>query len=668
MTEYRAMPSILELRSARFIPGFVHGRHQPSLLVGVKLAASFAMPPPPHQSDALGLLWQSVTGTERVFNFSTSDADCWQYWIQTIFACALALLRAAELPLFDEPRWLRLLSLEEAHADWSYVLLPVMPGRPEATWQVCLSTVQLFDNWAQTNNFDSLRFDLIQSLVSLRKFAPQGGNTPRFLRAAQERGIPVTALGQDIFQFGHGNRSQWLDSTFTLRTANISARLARDKQATAARLRQAGLPVADHQPVTDGDEAVRVANRLGYPVVIKPADQDGGIGVAAGLVNDSEVKAAFEQARKFSERILVEKHVLGRDYRLTVLDGELLWAIERTPAGVTGDGIKSIDQLVDQENADPQRGEGPHAVLKRILLDDEAREMLHKQYSSTKEIPPKGHFVQLRRIANITTGGRPIAVYNLVHPDNVQIAVRAAEALRLDLAGVDLLIPDIARSWQETGAAICEVNAQPQLGACTGPHLYGEILHKRLRGDGRIPVVVVVGAKSGDTLLQDIVLHFRENGQCVGWFGEHGAGIDDTCLIKNPSNMFAAGQMLVTNPRVSAIVLGLNTDEVLHLGLPLDRISCLVLAGKNLICQNRTLPLTNQMLDVLFNEIFACISLSCINHIIHLSDSNIMPIGLDNLLPVNCSVLEMDRKTLLMSCLTLIGNARHTSSLQDGFA
>jgi mRNA-degrading endonuclease HigB of HigAB toxin-antitoxin module len=50
--------------------------------------------------------------------------------------------------------------------------------------------------------------------------------------------------------------------------------------------------------------------------VVKPADLDAGIAVSADLRTPAEVRQAFDAVKVYSDRVLVEKHVAGRDYRL----------------------------------------------------------------------------------------------------------------------------------------------------------------------------------------------------------------------------------------------------------------------------------------------------------------------------------------------------------------
>lgn len=642
---------VFEVGPRRAIAGHVYGRRQPSLAVSIRarqpvVPAVYAV----HAQQAVEALSRALresVGVDWPAQAVATEQYTWADWITGLGGMAVQLLQAACLPAFDPAQTMRLASQGAEHEEWSTLLLPAAPGRPAATWQAWQLSLLAFAHAADPQRQRESAQRLQLGLRALSSMAPQGANTPRFLKAAYEQNIPVTAIGMEVFQYGQGRRAQWFDSTCTLQTSNSSVKLARNKQVAAARLCQAGLPVPSHQRVGSVEDALRAAQQLGYPVVVKPLDKDGGKGVTAGLDAEAELRTAFEQARAVSPQVLVEKHVQGRDYRLTVLDGELLWAIERIPAGVTGDGQRSIAQLIEQENQDPSRGDGAHAALKRLVLDDEARHTLSKQGYSETSVPVSGRFVALRRIANVASGGRPVAVNEQVHPDNARLAVSAAQALRLDLAGVDLLIPDIARSWRESGAAICEVNAQPQLGATTGPHLYGQILRKRLAGEGRIPVVVVVGASAEDSLMHEVITGLRAQGRSVGWSDQRGAGIDDELLVRGVNSAFASGQMLLTDPRVDALVLGLHDDELLSVGLPVDRIDCLVIAGAHLVRRQAKIEPGKPDTAKRLNDVLLAVLPACIGHVVHVRAMAVSLTGMQSLVPSTCSVREMERRTLL---------------------
>jgi cyanophycin synthetase len=239
--------------------------------------------------------------------------------------------------------------------------------------------------------------------------------------------------------------------------------------------------------------AQKAASALGYPVVVKAADLDGGVGVFAGLRTPMAVQRAYAEVIKLSKQVLVEQFIQGQDYRLQVFQGEVFWVALRRPACVCGDGQASVVELVRRENARrAQSVVDPNADVMRewggkpISLDEEATEWLAAQGLTLSSVPPVGRVVRLRGAANVTQGGtREGVALDVVHPDNLALAVRAVAALRLDLAGVDLLVPDIRRSWKKTGGAICEVNAQPQLSG----HLQNLLLGQLLQGQGRVPVL-----------------------------------------------------------------------------------------------------------------------------------------------------------------------------------
>lgn len=418
-------------------------------------------------------------------------------------------------------------------------------------------------------------------LAELRHAALKGKNSMQFLRAAQAADMPWQRIADNYFQFGWGSRSRLLQSTFTDRTPAIAANLARDKRLAAIVLGRAGLPVPPHETVSSPDQAARVAERLGYPVVVKPADLDGGTGVAAGLRDAASVRRAFERAAKHSRQILVEKHAAGRDYRLMTFHGELIWAILRLPAAVTGDGVHDVAELVRRTNLDPRRGSGQTASLRNLVLDDEALELLTEQGLSRVSVPAAGRFVRLRRIANMNMGGTAEAVNEIVHPDNRRLALQAAEALGLDIAGIDLIIDDISQSWRDIGAAICEVNAQPQLGGNLQKHVHGQILRALVPEGGRIPLLVVLGQGEAceQACVQALVAHLGRSGRRVGLAKADGAWLDGEALGR-PRQLSAAATVLLSNRRTDVLVVWIEDCAAVQSGLPFDRADAFVLLSR----------------------------------------------------------------------------------------
>lgn len=480
------------------------------------------------------------------------------------------ILRGCGFAVFAEPQF------EDTGPQALRLFLPCMPSDHPPAARVVHWLLGAMNQGLDGQPLDDKRQELAPLAKHLAALAPPGLNTIRFLEAAHSRRIPFQRITKTLYQYGWGARARWFDSSFTDATPTVASNLARDKFATASWLRQAGLPVPAHQFVGSDTEALAAAARLGYPVVVKPSNMDGGAGVSAGLVDETEVVAAWHRARKVSSKILVEKHFEGNDYRLQVLNGQVFWAVHRVPGGVVGDGASSIVQLLARVNADPVRGaRGSSALLKRIDLDDEAQALLARQGLTPASVPAADQFVRLRRASNVASGGHPVPVLSEAHPDNLDLAVRAARVLRVDLAGVDLLIPDIRRSWLETGAAICEVNAQPQL----SPHLPGVILDQLVTQQGRIPVIVILGTPSleptGRALADALARAGLVAGLALpeaGFVGQPGSGV----RTGHPLRTAAA---VLLDPRTQVAVLCLEDPELIRSGLPVDQIDGLMLMG-----------------------------------------------------------------------------------------
>ncbi len=415
---------------------------------------------------------------------------------------------------------------------------------------------------------------VVDRLLALK---PKASNTARFYEATRQLDLPYLDLEQGITQVGIASRSCWLSSSLTGATPAISTSLARNKMASLTFLRAAGLPVSTQEIASNAEHGVLIARKLGFPVVVKPNDCDGGDGVTAGLETEADLIKAFKAAKAFSDNILIEKHFRGKDYRLTVFQGRLLWAIERQAAGVDGDGSSTVEELIAAKNRDPNRSMSPQAPLRPIIIDDEVRDVLQAIGKSLDWVPNSGQHVKLRRISNIATGGMPTAVLGKVHPDNASLAIRAAQVMGLDLAGIDLIIPDIETPWHVCGAIICEVNAQPTLGQTTASHLYGQILKELCPKGGRVPTLVILGARDGGQLANSVAHLLTDLGLKVGVQSQSGLLIGQEKIGQGDLNAFEGAQTLALNRDVEAIVLSYDTALSLQMGMGIDKIDTLVL-------------------------------------------------------------------------------------------
>ena len=410
-----------------------------------------------------------------------------------------------------------------------------------------------------------------------------GPSTWSLVKAARERDVPWLRLNDySLIQLGHGRYQKRIQATITSETHHIAVELASDKQETNKILADLGLPVPRQRLVYGEDDAVRAAERIGYPVVVKPLNANHGRGISIGMENAADVTAAFALAQennRGSRGVIVESYITGLDHRMLVVNGALIAVSKRVPGHVVGDGKQTVEQLLAEVNADPRRGVGHEKVLTRIELDAKAIEHLEELGYTKDSVPPAGEVVFLRSTANLSTGGTAIDVTDIVHPDNRDMAVRAVKAIGLDIGGVDFLCSDISRSYKETGAAICEINAAPGFRMHVAPSegtprdVAGPVMDMLFPANApsRIPIVSITGT-NGKTTTARMVAHIcKLSGNTVGLATTDGVYIDGNLSVKGDLTGPAAAQMILRDPTVDCAVLETARGGLLRRGLGYER-------------------------------------------------------------------------------------------------
>jgi cyanophycin synthetase len=425
-------------------------------------------------------------------------------------------------------------------------------------------------------------FDLGEALNALEAEARRhrlGPTTASLVAEARRRGIPVLRLDEhSLVQLGHGSRQQRIRASITGRTSHIAVEAAGDKNLTRNLLAQANVPTPQGRVVRTAEEAVKAAEALGYPVVTKPLDGNHGRGVNLDLSSPEQVVWGFEQARLHGRRVIVEQLLTGKDHRILVVNGEVVAVAERTPAQVVGDGASTVRQLIDIANADPRRGEGHEKVMTRIKVDDHVVEMLARAGLTLDSTPEAGRAVQLRATANLSTGGTAIDRTDIIHRDNLAMCRRAALAVGLDIAGIDLIAPDISRSIRETGGGVVEVNAAPGFRMHLEPSEGRprdvakpviDMLFPRGRR-GRIPLYAVTGTNGKSTTVRMLARILCESGLNVGLTTTSGVYIGQERVMKADASGPKSARLLLRDPTVDAVVLETARGGILREGLAFD--------------------------------------------------------------------------------------------------
>lgn len=434
--------------------------------------------------------------------------------------------------------------------------------------------------WSLEENLEKLRRTIAEHSL--------GPSTKAIIEACRRRDIPVLPLGAgSLLQLGYGVKQRWVQATITEKTSCLAVDIAGDKSLTKRLLAEMGIPVPRGAVVETLEEALDEARRMGTPVVIKPYNGRQGKGVSLNLRTPQEINTAFHLAKNYSDKLLVEEYVQGKHYRLVVVEGKLVAAAQRIPTFVVGDGVHSVRQLIHLANQDPQRGYGHEKPLTKITIDPEMILVLTKQGLSLEYIPREGEKVILRENANLSTGGIAVDVTDQVHERTKQLVLRAVQLLGLDVAGVDLVTPDIAKPLDEEGGAIIEINAAPGIRMHHYPSsgkprdVGGAIVDSLFPPgeNGRIPLAVVTGTNGKTTTTRLIAQILRQAGHTVGYTTTSGIFVNDECLLKGDTTGPKSAQTVLRDKRVTAAVLETARGGMIRGGLGYDRADVAVITN-----------------------------------------------------------------------------------------
>ncbi|MFO7972638.1 MAG: acylphosphatase [Desulfobacterales bacterium] len=290
---------------------------------------------------------------------------------------------------------------------------------------------------------------------------------------AWRRGLSVTFSG-DIKNFTVSSpqttrvfsKSMVLDPEMGLRTHEI----CENKDEAKKYLAEAGVPVPRGRrftPFSSDEEIVRYARETGYPVVLKPSDGYMGKGVFSNIQDEALLKELLVHVRRELEYpdVMIEERIEGGDFRIFVLGDEVVAALQRVPANVTGNGRDTIRKLIRVKNA--ERRKNPNLTGKLIKEDREVLSSIKKAGYVVNSILGKEETLFLREKCNVSSGGDSIDVTEELPKHVKETAIRAVRAIPgLNHAGVDVLYD--ARHPGSKGVVI-EINSMAEIGGMMYP-------------------------------------------------------------------------------------------------------------------------------------------------------------------------------------------------------
>lgn len=426
---------------------------------------------------------------------------------------------------------------------------------------------------------DNTEYDLeadIKLMRQMREKSRFGPSTGSIVDEAVARDIPFIRLNSEsLVQLGYGKNQVRFRATMTDRTSSIAVDLASNKDETKKMLEAAAIPVAKGMCIMYESEVEEVIAKVGFPLVFKPLDGNHGKGASINVKTLEEAIAAFEHAKKYSKKIIVEKFITGYDFRILVINNRFIAAALREPAHVIGDGVSNILQLIDTENKDPRRGYGHENVLTEISIDRETEEQLLKYKYTLDTILKKDEKCYLKGTANLSTGGTSTDITDIVHPHNIFICERISRVIGLDICGIDIMATNLSESLIITGGVVLEVNAAPgfrmHLAPANGlPRNVAAPVIDMLYPTGkscRIPIIAITGT-NGKTTTTRLISHIvKNNGFRVGFTTSDGIYVQNSMLTKGDTTGPVSAEFVLKDPTVEFAVLETARGGILRSGL-----------------------------------------------------------------------------------------------------
>lgn len=400
-----------------------------------------------------------------------------------------------------------------------------------------------------------------------------------------------------FYTLGCGKGSQFTQSIASTKDSSMGKGIQRDKWSTNLMISRLKLPIPQWDTLDNKDQIEKIWKKYNKPVVIKPTGLTGGNGVALNIKTLEEAKEAYDFAKKaintkqrqdWQKKIMIQEQVKGEDYRLLVINGKLEITTKRIPAFITGDGEKTIEQLIEETNKDPRRDiTNPSHTLKPITIDEPLLKYIKEQKLTLKDIPQEGEKIQLRKVASMSQGGITEDCTDKVSNEIKYIAESIATSIHAFTLGVDVLCKDISKPLTIENGAILEVNTMPESYLNFYPVLgesreyIAEKYVQELLDNNKTKRIVVIGNTQTDipTLLRErniIGKSYIAKEEIIGEYKNGDITINGLDINKNIEKQEAIGALKVNALLDTIIINHRNWKEVEETGLGFNKIDLLL--------------------------------------------------------------------------------------------
>src|SRR3989338_5243286 len=297
-------------------------------------------------------------------------------------------------------------------------------------------------------------------------------STLLILKEAEKHGVAWENIKYtDVYRMQYKKNVQYFYARVPSLTTSFAGHCCRDKNITNNMLQHNGVSVNKSFLLKRTDVKKyysEVYRHLQKPLVVKPSNSSLGYGVFLNITNKRDyllaIERVFNEHAKHGTHVLVEEMFTGEEYRILATQKSILSVIKRVPAHVVGDGVLSIERLIEKKNSNTLRESVD--TYKKMTLNKKLITYLKDQDLTLAAVLEKGKYVMLypHSSSDISLGGDTIDMTDRIHPSVKTRVLRAMNSIPgLTLAGIDYMTPDIFSEQTPDIYSVIEINASPAI-------------------------------------------------------------------------------------------------------------------------------------------------------------------------------------------------------------
>jgi D-alanine-D-alanine ligase-like ATP-grasp enzyme len=228
-----------------------------------------------------------------------------------------------------------------------------------------------------------------------------------------------------------------------------------DKHRLKQVLSKHNLPHAKGGTFTNLKQALECFHNLTKPVIIKPRLGSRGRHTTTFITNKEDFIKAFHIAKQLCHWVIVEEQLFGPIYRGTVVGNILVGVLGGSPPQITGDGEKTIKELIIEKNKTRHEKQG------EVNITEHLENFLRRNGMDIDTVLNLAQTIDLSEKIGVRYGGTSFDATDDTHPDTKLMLIEAAKTVNVPILGFDFIIPDITKSYKEQKCGIIECNGAP---------------------------------------------------------------------------------------------------------------------------------------------------------------------------------------------------------------